>query len=313
MGTITILRLLLRNWSVRSPIYKNEERHVATFSTRQLIRHVILRIWKPVGILLAVLIYFAIARLLFGNQGQALSPILICTTGGFIFVLGGLLLVSYLWPAFIAVSASRVISVEREHRTWDILLTTPYEWRDLVMAKLAASLHGFNAYSGAFLYMQVFLVAVIVALVLGQSPAWTGAPWSVLNLVMIVAAAAEFVIARAQDYVLASMVGLLASLLTPTRQGAATVALMTSLAVILIRMVVTGVFLAMLPAMTSTTLLLMLAVGPSTAVVFAASLPIAIIILLAMVLIREGAIRLMFQWLLTHLADGEQSDAPQAA
>jgi hypothetical protein len=233
--------------------------------------------------------------------------------GGVILLLAGIFLVSYLWPAFIAVSASRVISVEREHRTWDILLTTPYEWRDLVMAKLAAALHGFNAYSGAFFYMQVFLIAVIVALVLGQSPAWTGVPWSILNLVMILAATTEFAIARAQDYVLGSMIGLLASLLVTSRQAAATVALMAALAMVLIRAIVTAFFIAMLPTMTSTILLLMLTVGPSTAVVFATSLPIAIAILLAMVLIREGAIRLIFHWLLTHLADGEQSDVPQPA
>ncbi len=316
MGTIGILRLLLRNWSAHSPIYKNEERHVATLSTRQLIRHVIQRIWKPIGVVISVVLVIATVQFLCGTQSQSVGLASLCAAGGIDVFLIGIALIAYLWPAFIAVSASRVIAVEREHQTWDILLTTPYDWRDLVMAKLAAALHGFNAFSGAFFYMQIFLVAVIVALVLGQSQSLIGSNGAVtptVALLMIIVALTEFVIARAQDYVLAALIGLLSSLLVPTRQSAATFALMGALAMILIRALITALFIAMLPAMTVPTLLLLLPIGPSSAVVFALALPLAIVFLVALVLAREGAIRLIFRWLLVHLADGEPFDTATAA
>jgi hypothetical protein len=184
------------------------------------------------------------------------------------------------------------------------------------MAKLSAALHGFNAYGGAFLYMQIFLVAVIVALIFGQGQSLTrinGEIAPTLELWMIIAAAIEFVIGRAQDYVLASMIGLLASLLVPTRQSAASIALMGALAMVLIRALITAVFIAMLPAMTVPTLLLLLPVGPASPVVFALSLPLAIIVLLVFVVIREGAIRFTFNWLLAHLAGGEPVDSASVA
>jgi len=316
LGTIGILRLLLHNWSAQSPIYKIEERHVATLSTRQLIRYVIQRIWKPAGAVIGVAIVIAVAQFLCGTQRQSLNIALTCTAGGAAVVLIAISLVAYVWPVFIAVSASRVIAVEREHRTWDILLTTPYEWRDLMMAKLAAALHGFNAYSGAFFYMQIFLVAVIVAIVIGQSQllaSTRGVVTPALALLMILLAVTEFVIGRVQDYVMAGLIGLLASLLVPTRQSAATFALMGSLAMVLIRALLTAFFIALLPAMTVPTLLLLLPIGPSSAVVFALPLPLVLAFLTALVLIREGAIRLIFRWLLIHLADGEPVDTVATA
>jgi hypothetical protein len=164
--------------------------------------------------------------------------------------------------------------------------------------------------------MQIFLIAVIVAVILGQSQTLLGANAAnngPLLIMMMIAAAAEFAIARVQDYILAGLIGLLASLLVPTRQAAATTALMAALAIILVRAVITALFIAMLPAMTLTTMLLLLPVGPSSAVVFAVSLPFAILFLVAMILVREAAIRFSFRWLLAHLADGEPNDAVQSA
>src|SRR5262249_37191350 len=156
----------------------------------------------------------------------------------------------------------------------------------------------------------------IVALIFGQGQNLTRSGSELnptLELVMMIVAAVEFVIGRAQDYVLAGLIGLLASLLVPTRQSAASIALMGATAIVLIRALITAVFIAMLTATTVPTLLLMVPVGPASPVVFALSVPLAIIVLLAFVVIREGAIRLSFSWLLAHLAGGEPVDSASIA
>src|SRR5262249_44909093 len=52
-----------------------------------------------------------------------------CATVGFLGLLTIFGLMLYLWPILVMRPTSGIIAGERESQTWDILLTTPFDWQ----------------------------------------------------------------------------------------------------------------------------------------------------------------------------------------
>src|SRR5258708_4813424 len=216
-NTYEILRLLLRYWALQShPIFRAEDRRQALVPASRLIGQLVRRTWKPVGALGLVVLGLAAADFLCGGSRHPLASALFsaCSLGGGSFILFCILLLTYLWPVTVAVAASGVIAQERERQTWDVLLTTPLEWHEIVLVKLAAALRRFNPYSEIFLWVQAFLLAIIFVLVMGQMTRAASDPLTgLLQLPLVVLTMAEFAIARAQDYALAGLIWRVSSLL----------------------------------------------------------------------------------------------------
>src|SRR5258708_25053467 len=124
-----------------------------------------------------------------------------------------------------------------------------------------------------------------------------------LQLPLVVLTMAEFAIARAQDYVLAGLIGLVTSLLAHTRQSAAGIALMASLAWVLVRALITTAIVLTLPPTSFPALLILLSTGPSSVVTIAFPGIVAVIVLVSMIALREGMIRITFRWLVRHLGE----------
>src|SRR5437879_5882847 len=142
MNTWTIIQILWRHWRTPThPVYRvDAARSALPPNIRQVGTRIVARTWRPIGLaglaVIALLVGDFLCRA--GRRGNSISSaifsIITVGIGGGIFV--GLLLLTYLWPLAVAVFASNTIAEERERQTWDVLLTTPFEWSDLLMAKL---------------------------------------------------------------------------------------------------------------------------------------------------------------------------------
>src|SRR5258708_11634689 len=268
MGTYEILRLLLRYWSrTNHPIFRAEDRHLMLVSASQFLAGVVGRLWKPFGAIAGVMLMLAAVDFLCGGTRHTFSSTLFsaCSLALGSFILFAILLLTYLWPVTVAVAASAVIAQERERRTSDVLLTTPFDLSEILLVKLAAALRRFNPYSEIFLWVQALLIAIIFVLVMGKVTRDVDSSVSAIaQLPLVFLTMAEFAIARAQDYVLSGIIGLTASLLTPNRQIAASVALLASVGGVLIRALMTTMIVLTLGPRLFPEGLVLLSTGPSS-------------------------------------------------
>jgi hypothetical protein len=309
VGTYGILRALQRHWALQNhPVYRLEDRRIVMASIMQAVRHFLLRAWKPLTAVGTVFMAIVVADFLCsgtrrGSPSFSTTVISLCGVVGVGIFLLGLLVLTYLWPVAVAQAASGAIAAEHERRTWDVLLTTPFDRADLLLVKLASALRSFNPYAEMLLWIQTFLVAIIFVLLAGhfaQHPRTTALEGT-LTVLLLILTVAEFAVARLQDYALSSLLGLTTSLLAPTRQTASAAALLLASGWVLIRALFTGLLLFGLPSVTPAELSILMTTGPSSVVTMALPIPVAGLVLLVMPLLREVAIRALFRWLVNHL------------
>jgi hypothetical protein len=317
VGTYSILRTLRRHWVAPvHPVYRLESRRNVITPTMRAVRRLVSRMWKPLAAAGAVAALIVVADFLCsgarrGSPSLSATIVSMCSLVGVSLFLLGLLVLAYLWPLAVAQAASGVIAGEHERQTWDVLLTTPFDRADLLLVKLASALRSFNPYAEMLLWMQTFLIAIIFVLLIGyfaQHPSATTLEGA-LKLLLLILTMAEFAVARLQDYVLSSLIGLFTSLLAPTRQAAGAAALMLAGGWVLIRALLTALFLFGLLPVSPAELSILIATGPSSVVTMALPIPVAGLVLLIMPLVREVAIRVVFRWLVDHLG---QAPSPVA-
>lgn len=315
LDTYHFLLTLWQHWTKPThPVYCTDSKHVKLTPSVLIIWKFVRRIWRPIAAVGLVVVLTALAELLC-TSGRRTPLSLSSAVLSFISVVGvslaliAVLLLAYLWPLAVAIGASGVIAGERERQTWDVLLTTPFDWADLILAKLAASLRRLNPYGEMLLWVQAFLVAILFVVVLGGfiRDVVNGLTSPALQIALLVAAMIEFVVARAQDYVLSSLIGLIASLLTPNRQTAGAIALMMALALVLARALLTLLVLAALPPTPPPLLAVFIATGPASVIAMAGNALLGIPVLILMIVAREALIRAMFGWLVHHLGDATEA------
>jgi hypothetical protein len=220
-----------------------------------------------------------------------------------------------LWPLAVSVAASSAIAGEREHQTWDSLLTLPIERTELLLVKLAVALRRLNSYSEILLWVQVFLVMTVFVLVVGEFTrlAETNKFSALIMFPMAFLTMIEFGIARLQDYVLSGLVGLVASLRSSTRQSAGTVAIMLAATMVLIRGLLTGFVLLSVPLSASMSappfVAVLVATGPSSVLTIAWPPAVAAVALITMIVLREVVIRVLFGYLVRHMGDAPEASA----
>jgi hypothetical protein len=315
LDTYHFLLALWQHWTKPThPVYRADSKHIKLTPSVLILWKFVRRIWRPVAAIGLVVVMTAIAEFLCGGARRvplSLSTALfsLISVVGVGLALIAILLLAYLWPLAVAFGASGVIAVERERQTWDVLLTTPFDWADLILAKLAAALRRLNPYGEMLLWVQAFLVAILFVVVLGDflRDVVSGVTSPVFQIALLVAAMIEFVVARAQDYVLSSLVGLIASLLTPNRQTAGAIALMMALALVLVRALLTLMLLAALPPTPPPLLVVLIATGPASVIAMAGNVLLGIPALILMIAAREALIRAMFGWLVQHLGDATEA------
>lgn len=322
IGTYRILRALWQHWiTPNHPIYKAESRRMIITPAMKIIWRYVYRIGRPALGVGVVLFAIAAAELLCrgGQRGPlAFSSTIfsLCSVVGIALILIALLLLTYLWPLAVSVAASSTIAGERERQTWDSLLTLPIERTDLLLVKLAVAMRRLNSYSEILLWVQVFLVMTVFVLIVGDftQRAETNKSSALIMFPMAFLTMIEFGIARLQDYVLSGLVGVAASLQASTRQSAGTIALMLAAGMVVIRGLLTGIVLLSVPLSPSIGLsppfvAVLVATGPSSVMTIAWTPAIAAVALITMVVLREGAIRVLFGYLVHHMGDAPEASA----
>lgn len=318
IGTYGILRLLMRFSAMSGhALYQTELKRLTVVPITTLANAIIRRIWKPVAAIAFVTLMLAVVDFFCAGTQRNFSSQLfsICTLVIGTLILLGILLFTYLWPLPVAIASSSVIVHERERQTWETLLTTALDRRDIIMIKMAAALSPFRLYGEMVIWVQLFVMILIFVLLVAQFSTTAGrAPMTLWEIPLLFFTMIEFAIARIQDFVLAVLIGLITSLLAPTRQTAGSVALMAGIALVLIRALLT-VAIAIASEATSIPLqgvpgmFILLSTGPSSVITLAWRGLFGTAILVCMIVAREGLIRFMFKWLIQNLGESNTAEA----
>jgi ABC-type transport system involved in multi-copper enzyme maturation permease subunit len=308
VGTYAIIQALWKHWRfAANPIYRFESRRADFAPAARIASRFVRRVWRPAAAVITVVLATIVAD--FFCAGARILPLSLSTAfftlcsligGGLILV--AVMLFAYLWPVAVAVNASGVIVQERERQTWDLLLTTPFDRGELLLAKLASSLRLFNPYGEMLLWVQSFLAVILSVLIVSEFTEEQTGGW-VVQVLLLCLALVEFGFGRMQDYALSGLIGLAASLLTTTREAAWASATLLALMLILLRAVLTIAVLASAAPEPFPKLLVLFATGPASAIVTAWPAAIAGLTLILLPLAREGLIRALYVWLVRNLGE----------
>ena len=304
MSTYTLLTTLWRHWKRPvHPVYQVETRYGPPWQFFHLERYsawaLRLTLWIAGLTLAAVIARILADQAVFLALSNGLFQIE-CLSIGIVLALA-LLVLTILWPIAIAVGASGAIVRDREHRTWSALLTTPIDWNELVMVKLASALRWFDRPFQILFWVQSVLVMVTLILVAEQLDRLSQNTSPFLAVLVTALAGAQFAIGRVQDYATACLIGLIASLESETRQVASVIALMGGMGMVVVRLLLTGALLLAIPIPSPQAGLLLLATGPTTTIALVFPLPLILFLLIGLPLMREWVLRRGYRWALTRL------------
>jgi len=193
------------------------------------------------------------------------------------------------WQIPLALAGSAMIVYERSARTWDILLTTPIPHSDILLAKLAVGLSRMQT----FITLSTLLQAIPLLSLLGTvNRAPNGSFWLTLAISVL------FVIDRAQQFALAGLLGLLASLLADTWSVAAVGAIALGAVLWLARTVITFGLTAALIGEQAIDIGQIVVIG-LPALAGATRYPwVGTLMLLATLIAQEWIVRRLFAWML---------------
>lgn len=305
MGTYGMMRVMMRMWRVPSahPVFKVLGEHLDTpFPMLTGLLGVLgrRRGWILAGVMLIAVLMAT--QILVAAQWRSF----VTATCAAVILVPALIavIVIYCLPATIAVRSSAIIVAARERQTWDVLLSTALAWDDLLLAWVARLMRDMNPFSDA-LPVVYGILAGLAALfaVVTFAETDSGTVGEVLEWVVLFLVPLQYLIERVQDFVLASLIGLAASLVAPSRHVAASIALCVMLALLMLRTLFTASMIATLPAQTPSGAVIMMLTGPSSALAVTLPVMVALVGLVALPLINEIVIRLLFRWLLRHLGE----------
>lgn len=306
LGTFSLLIALRQHWKRPiHPVYTAESRYGAPWRGAD-------RLWARHGGLFTNVILIALGIALFSTVARILTDQAVfwllsnLMLQAIVLLIGSLLalvliVLIWLWPLAVAVASSSTIVRDREQRTWAALLTTPIAWGDLLTVKLASTLRWFNRPLQLLFWVQSVFLTVGIIIAAGQLERLAGIGSPLLAVLVTALAGAQFAVGRVQDYAMACLIGLTASLNSEARQTAAIYALFGSIGLVLGRIALTAALLLTYPVPSPQAALLLLATGPTTTLILTSSLPLIIVLLIGMPLVREIIIRAGYRWVLAHL------------
>ena len=294
MGTFGMLFALRQHWRSQShPVYR-AQRRLNPFSLAAKGKVLQKRAAAIISIMFFVFAFF-IAIIWCANPSGPTSLAPAMAAIGFILVgsFGLVFLGIFMWPMVASISTSRVIITEREGQTWDILLTTPLGWREIILAKEAAALQGLPPYIFVAMWSltSAFALLIVTATTSGSSSPSDGLGGLLAAFFLM----GVLVIAGFQVYLWAALIGLLASLFTPSRQIAMAIAALASFSVSLF----TWVFFALAVR------LLIIILSGQFLFSYTLRLGLAGTLVFAIAVLNEILLRRAFRLLIRHLGDGQ--------
>ncbi len=313
MGTYQLLRGLRKHWiNPISPVYRADQRFGPPWPPEEAARWRGRLVRFGLAVILAVVLITAGRALTGASSLSALYMLALpaaCLTGvSLLFV--ALTALTFLWPVAVALLVSGTIVREREQRTWAPLLTTPLDWGEVLMAKLASALHWLNRPFELMVWVQGALTVFVFLLCVSQAEQIAAPP--TVGVLIALLAAAQFALARVQDYASACLIGVGASLLAEKRETAWGAALMGGVGLVIGRVLITGLLMLNIalgvPPTNETApqaVVILLATGPTAGLVLALkNAPwLALALLIVLPISRELLIRFGYRWVLAHLGE----------
>lgn len=208
---LNTFRIIARLWhfetQARHPLIRLERKHAPRWDDyKKYFRLLIRRAWQVGLFLLAVgacMEVFSLARVSF----LMLSVTVFIPMIG-IVLMGGAVLVIFLWPLLIASAGGGVIAWEKEIQTWNLLLVTPIARLDILLSKLVVGLSRLERFIVLSMGLQFFPMLAVASLIGGLFRQDKSiAPMLAMGLGIFL-----FVVEKMQTFVLAGLLGLTASL-----------------------------------------------------------------------------------------------------
>jgi len=261
------------------------------------------RVWFVVGIL-AVLTWLVLQVVFQAQWGPFLA--MLCGAGVALPILVAFGAI-YCLPVAVAVVSSGMVIAERERQTWDILLSIPMEWGDLALARLARLLRHINPFEPIALIINLCIAGLIFvfAVVRYATPNSQGVE-TLLAWIVVFAGPFHFLVERLQDFLLACIIGVIASLIAPSRQVAWVLALLGMVGWLLARGLAIATLITLLPPSRANNPIITLLSGFSGAFIMTLPVWAKFILLIVTTLAYDLVIRRLFRWVRYHLGATSQ-------
>ncbi len=200
------------------------------------------------------------------------------------------------WSIPMALAGSAMIVHERAAHTWEILLTTPIPRQDILLSKLAVGLTRLQS----FITVAVLLQGVPLISVLGLITRRTNLE-GIESLVLTGGVLFGFVVDRAQQFVLAGLIGLAASLVSDTWAVAVVGAIALGAVFWLAHSAFTFALAAMLGSLQILDVGQLIVIGLPALATSAQSAYFGVAAILLVLVAQEWLIRRLLVWMLHHI------------
>jgi hypothetical protein len=290
MGTLAIVNALLKLIQGEShPLYRAALRRQAPYSLNM----------NAIGGCLLFLIVFAAPALicLEGQFGWRVRGAVDFAQTSLLLIVGGLL--SLCWTVPLALLAGRSISHEREGRTWEMLVLTPYDTSDILLARAAASIR--NVWT---LVMGLVSFGVIMALFFGSPVIASMAVQInrsvVIGVLLMIVGMVAMVYERQQEIALAVVIGIVVSLRTDSQRMAELAGLAGGFLIRVLQLVVTFLCVPPEPLLSQQNILTLNVVAGSATLLAVIPMLNALLFIGLIVGVREVLIRGLYRWAVRH-------------
>lgn len=306
VGTIGLVARFRLHWQTEShPLYRFQVIPLdQLLNVAPLVRWVKRnRLWFVVGIL-AVLTWLVLQIVFRAQWGWFLA--MVCGAGTALPILA-IFGVIYCLPVVVAVVSSGLVIAERERQTWDILLSLPMEWGDLVLARLARLLKYINPFEPILIVINLGIAGLTFLFVVVRYAAPNAQVGeALLAWIVIFVGPIHFLVERLQDFLLACIIGLIASLIAPSRQVAAVTALFGMGAWLLARGIAIAALITIGAPFRLNNSLMTLISGFSGTIIMTLPVWLSLILLIMTAVAYDLVIRLLFHWVRHHLGTTSQ-------
>ena len=208
-----------------------------------------------------------------------------------------ILLLGVMWPSLAAFLVSPLVLRQREQRSWDTVLSTPYPRRDILTGIVATSLAGFAGLLQFTLLVQIVMGVIACLHVLRLA----GVGLEIMACVLMPVIFTLFALERAQETALALLLGVVVSYLARSWPVAATGAVVAGLSLRLAQLWLVVMVALLLDAGQAGAAFADTLVVGSAALMFRFSWAATILAPLGFIALRELIFRGVLAWILWHM------------
>ncbi|MBX3064438.1 MAG: hypothetical protein U0528_08225 [Anaerolineae bacterium] len=203
------------------------------------------------------------------------------------------------WTVPLTLLGGQGIVRERAHRTWDLLLTTPYSTETILLVKSASSIRRLWT-----LVLALVVFGTLIALFFAAPVFWAmGAEINghvVYGIVLMLFGIVAIIVEHLQELALATTLGIVIALSTSSQRMALLFGLAGGILIRMLQVILTFALVPTSPAIQmQNVIVLNLLAGSATILSVIPAFP-AVLFVLTMIIGRELLVRQLFRWTVRH-------------